>query len=341
MNFVIKKLKGSKTTILVFIAVALIILFRILNPHFLTPGSVRTIFNASSLAGVLAIGVGCLFISGQVDLSSGGIGCLSGVLFAVLLGGSGFWAFDGISWPLAFVIVIIFGAVSGLVTSFFVNFINISAFIVTLAMTEVFRGLAQYISNSQTVPIHAEGFNAMGGVVGNSPVPISFVIMTSLFLIYGFILARTQFGRRIYVCGGNRNAARLAGVNPKKIHTILFVNNGVIAAFGGLLLSSRMQSAGFTSVLGTEFDAITAAVLGGIAFTGGRGDMAGAYVGVMLLTIFNVGLIGLQARPSWMLFARGAILVIALTVDFFRERAVEKALKARTEVAAETQEVVG
>lgn len=318
----LKSTMENNVLVLAAITVLVIAIYRILNNSFLSSNSIMALLTSASVCGILSVGLACLFIGGQIDLSSGGIGCFGGILLAFMLAA-------GMPWPLALLLTVIAGMVSGLVTSFLVNILNISAFIATLAMTTVYQGLAQQVSNSQTMPIKNPAFWGLGATIGNSPIPLSFFIMTLLFIIYGLILSRTKFGRNLYVCGGNANAARLAGLNPKKVHAILFINNGAIAAFAGAMLAARMRSAGFTSVLGTEFDAITAVVLGGVAFTGGKGTMAGAFVGLMLMSVFKSGLIGLRMPSAWNIISQGLILIIALSVDFMREKSREKALKAK------------
>ena len=304
---------------MVIIIIVIIAFYRILNKNFLSSNSIMALLTSTSVTGILAIGLAFLFVSGQIDLSSGGIGCVGGLLLAFMLG-------LGIPWPAALFISIVFGMLAGLLTAFLVNVLNISAFIATLAMTTIYQGVAQQVSNSQTMPLKNPAYWKLGASIGNSPIPLPFLIMTVLFIIYGIILAKSKFGRNLYVCGGNPNAARLAGLNPKKMHTILFVNNGAIAALAGCLLAAKMRSANFTSVLGTEFDAITAVVLGGVAFTGGKGTMAGAYAGLMLMCVFRNGLIGLRLPTAWQIIAQGLILIIALSVDFLRERSIERTL---------------
>lgn len=317
-----KRTLRNKTYVLILMTVAVILFYQALNRNFLSRNSIMALLTSTSVTGVLAIGTACLFISGQIDLSSGGIGCMGGLLIAAFLG-------MGLPWPVALLLTVVFGILAGLVTSLLVNVLRISSFIATLAMTTIYQGLAQQVSNSQTITIKNQAFWVIGGTIGNSPIPVPFVIMIALFIIYGLILSRTKFGRSIYVCGGNGNAARLAGIDPKKVHTILFINNGVISALAGALLAARMRSAAFTSMLGTEFDAITAVVLGGVAFTGGIGTMPGAFVGVLLLIVFRNGLVGLGVPSAWNTIAQGFILVAALSVDYLRERSVEKMFKSK------------
>lgn len=318
----IKGVLDNNIIILILLTIAVIVLYRILNKNFLSSNNIMALLTSISVCGVLSVGLACLFIGGQIDLSSGGVGCLGGILLAFLLG-------TELPWPIALLLAIAAGMVSGLITSFLVNVLNISAFIATLAMTTVYQGLTQQISNSQTMPVKNQSYWSLGATIGNTPVPLAFIIMVALFVVYGLILAKTKFGRNLYICGGNANAARLAGINPKKMHTILFVNNGAIAALGGALLAARMRSAGFTSVLGTEFDAITAIVLGGVAFTGGKGTLAGAFVGLMLMSVFKNGLIGLRLPSAWNIISQGLILIVALSLDFLRERSREKSLKVK------------
>ena len=132
--------------------------------------------------------------------------------------------------------------------------------------------------------------------------------------------------------------ARLAGVNPKKVRTILYINSGVLAAFSGIVLASRMQSAAPQSQSDTQLNALTAAILGGIAFTGGAGGMAGCFIGVMLFSFFNSGLNSLAIDAYWSLIASGCLLVIALTVDFFNERSREKNLRMKKPAQAANKE---
>ena len=316
----IKKTLASKNVTLIFVLVAVIAFFRVLNPNYLGSENIGSILNTMSLAGTLAVGLGCLLISGQVDLSAGAVGCLGGVIAALLMGA-------GLSWPLAILIALLYGAAAGLITSVLCNVFNFMAFIATIALQSIYRGVGLVLTNSQNIPVSDQTFWELGSS-SYLGLPSPFIIMLVLFIIYGFILTYTRFGRRAYMCGGNPNAARLAGINPKRIHTALFVNCAVISSLGGIVLTARMHAASPNNVFGTEFDAITGAVLGGIAFTGGKGGMFGCFLGILILSCFNNGMVGVGLKPYWSLVARGSLLVIALTVDYFRESSRQKALKA-------------
>lgn len=319
-----ERINVDKNTITLFgLMIAVIIIYQLLNKYYLSPDNIMVLLNSTSVCGTLAIGLTFLLISGQIDLSPASVGCVCGILITLMLGDG----VTGISWPLALLLTIALGALSGLLVSFLVHVLNISAFIVTIAMSSIYQGLSRQFSSNMTLPVRNQGYWRLGASVGVVPMP--FLIMVVLFVIYGVILARTKFGRKVYICGGNPNAARLAGINPKKIQTILFINNGALAALAGALLTARMRSAGFGSVLGNEIDAITAIVLGGVAFTGGKGHMTGSFVGLMLLGCVKNGLIGLGVPSYGQIIMQGAILIIALAVNFIREKSFAKKLKAR------------
>ena len=210
-------------------------------------------------------------------------------------------------------------------------------FIATIAVSNVLSGINLAVTNAQNVPIPVESF-WWGGKLVFGIFPVPFIIMTLLMIVYAFILNKTQFGRNVYLVGGNMTAARLAGVNPKKIHTILYINSSVLAAFAGIVLASRMQSAAPQSQSDSQLNALTAAILGGIAFTGGAGGMAGCFIGVMLFSFFNSGLNSLALDAYWSLIASGCLLIIALTVDYFNELSREKNLKVKKPASAAKKE---
>jgi len=148
------------------------------------------------------------------------------------------------------------------------------------------------------------------------------------------MLGKTYFGRSIYVLGGNSYAARLAGLNPRRIGFTLHIVESALSAFAGILLTARMNSGQPSSCVGLEFDAITAAVLGGTAFTGGVGTIFGTFLGMLVLQGFKTGLNMVGVQTFWQQVAQGALLVVALAFDFYRKqnrdkKAIEESMRAR------------
>ncbi len=150
--------------------------------------------------------------------------------------------------------------------------------------------------------------------------------MIIAFIIFGFILSKTRFGRSIYAIGGNESAARLAGLNPRRIVLLCFVMMGVMCAIGGIVFATRMNSGQPAANVNLEFDAITAVILGGVSFTGGVGTMGGTIIGVFLIQAFNTGLTMVNVPSFWQYVAKGVLLLFALTSDYIRKQNRERQL---------------
>ncbi|MBQ8975020.1 MAG: ABC transporter permease, partial [Oscillospiraceae bacterium] len=297
------------------------ILFSILNPNFLAVENINGIMNSCSLAGTIAIGVACLMMSGSIDLSAGAEGALGGVIAAMLLA-------SGVSCGLTLVIVIAIGAVMGLINAFWANGLKMMPFISTIAMSSIFSAIAQILTKGNDIAVGNKAFTTLGtGHLWIFPMP--FVIMVVLMVIYGLMLSYTKFGRQLILCGGNRTAARLAGLNYSKITTIMFANCGAISAFAGAILAARMHVGASRAVIGAEMDAITAAIIGGVSFLGGgKSGMGTIFVALVLTTSFSYGLQAVKVSSFWQIVTRGGLLLLALIVDYFRETRRQKALAA-------------
>ena len=320
-NKTIGKIVGNKNFVMVAVWVFVLIVFTVISRNYLTPGNIKNMFNTAFNTGMLAVGLSCLLISGMIDLSTGYMAMLGGIIVALLLQ-------ERIPWVPALLITLAVGAVVGLINAFFVNVLNFPSFISTLAVGTALYGVALVITKSQIIPINDEFFWGLGSNTIFKVIPVPFLITAVLMLIYGYILQRTRFGRRMYIVGGNQQAARLAGINPKKITTVLFVNNSCIACLVGALVAARMRMGSPSSNIGSDLDAITAAVLGGVSFMGGTGGMSSAFIGVMLLTCFKNGLIIIGLGTYYQTVATGALLIAALTIDYFRERSRLRSLKS-------------
>ncbi len=308
---------GDKIVLIVAIA-AVFALFTFLNKNFMTVQNMVNLLVASSLVGMVAIGHTYLIIAKQNDLSPGSLAAFCGVFAAILLN-------KGFPIPVAMVITLGAGAVVGLFNSWMVNQIRIEAFIATLVSQTIIRGFAYIICEGKPVAITNQAFNKLGTFrIAGLPVPVW--VMIICILIFGFILARTRFGRSVYAIGGSAEAARLAGLNPKRIVTICFIMIGMLTAMGGMLFAARMNAGQPSANVNLEFDAITAVILGGTSFAGGVGSMFGTALGIILIQAFNTGLIMVNVDSFWQYVARGALLLFALTSDYIRETRRQKAL---------------
>lgn len=310
-------ISGDKLILLIAILVV-VALFTALNKNYMSWTNMVNILVAASLVGLVSIGHTYLIIAGQNDLSPGSVAAFSGVLAALL-------SSLGLNFYLSLSITIIAGAAIGAFNAWMVNGIKLEAFIATLVTQSVVRGFAYIICGGKPIPISDNLFISIGK---NRflDIPISVWIMFACFLVFGFILAKTKFGRSIYAIGGNRAAARLAGLNPERTVMISFIMMGIICAIGGTIFAARMNSGQPAANVNLEFDAITAVILGGVSFSGGVGGMFGTILGVILIQAFNTGLTMVSVPSFWHYVARGALLLFALTSDYLRKQNREKGL---------------
>jgi ribose transport system permease protein len=314
----IKSLIGGDKLVLLLAIVAVFILFTSLNRNFISFQNMVNLLVAASLVGMVAIGHTYLIIAGQNDLSPGSVAALSGVMIAVLLQ-------QNLPIWLAVIITLLSGAAVGLFNAWMVNRIKLEAFIATLVTQSVIRGLAYIVCGGKPVSISNMKFIKIFNM-RFLKLPFAVWLMIISFIIFGFILAKTKFGRSIYAIGGSTEAARLAGLNPKKIITICFVLIGVLTAMGGIVFAARMNAGQPSANVNLEFDAITAVILGGVSFSGGVGSMTGTVLGVLLIQAFNTGLIMINVPTFWQYVARGGLLLFALTFDYIRKKQRNKEL---------------
>ena len=309
---------GGDKLILIVAIVIVFALFTFLNKNFLTWTNIVNLLIAASLVGLVAVGHTYLIIAGQNDLSPGSLAAFSGTLAALLLS-------KNVPFIIAIVVVLAGGVVVGLFNSWMVNKIKLEAFIATLVTQNVIRGFAYIICDGKPISISNKTYLSLGKLRFFT-IPLSVWLMLIAFVVFGFILARTKFGRSVYAIGGSKEAARLAGLNPQRIITFCFIIIGVLTALGGIVFSSRMNSGQPAANVNLEFDAITAVILGGVSFAGGVGDMFGTVLGVILIQAFNTGLIMVNVSTFWQYVARGALLLFALTSDYIRKQRREKEL---------------
>ncbi len=309
----IKKTLLSENTGLIIALFAMVVVFGLIEPNFISTRSFKNILTFASLTGLIAIGESMLLIGGYMDLSPGSTAAFAGVSAALFLQA-------GIPTPIVIVLVILIGALVGVCNAFFVTQLKISPFIVTLAAQSILRGFSYIISNGEAILISDKSFLSMGKGGFGEFFTFPILILGVAFIIFAIVLKRTRFGREIYIVGGNPTAARLSGISTKKTTYKLFIIMGVLAAIGGMVLAARMNSGQPQACLNLEFDGITAAILGGVAMSGGFGAMSGTLIGLFILQGFNSGLIMVNVQSFWQLVARGALLLLALSFDFLRSK---------------------
>ncbi|MDR1589659.1 MAG: hypothetical protein LBS51_05645 [Oscillospiraceae bacterium] len=309
---------------------------------FLGGPAIRSLLYQMAAGGVMMTGMSCLLMSGSIDLSTDSQALLGIIAFAYLLQVKNADGANAIPWGLAFLICCALMVCMALLHSLLCNKLGFMPFIATIATSSVYSGIATWWSNAGTVAINRGSFVKLGGLsvikIGTQKyIPVLFLISAAIIAIYALMLIYTRFGRSIYLCGGNRRAARLAGLNPEKISTILFVNNSVLALVGGLMWAAQKKMASVQfSTSAPSMSGMTAAILGGVSFMGGGATgLGGAFVGLVLLNSFTYSLnyypVFTEQKWDWLQMTLGGlILVIALILDATTaQRAGKQFLAAR------------
>ena len=320
----VKKFLKSKTFTLLCLLFLIMAFFWYFSPNhsFLSVKNITSILNSMVLFILFAVAVALLIITGEVDLSPGYIGTAAGATLATILEGG------NIPWFIAVVVCLLLGILFGLLNAVLVNKFRLQSFIATLAVGSfIARGVSYIIPAGRSIVIDNAVINWVGTYRIGDIVPVAVIISIALILVYGIVLAKSKLGRKIYLCGGNKEAARLAGLNPKKLSYLLFANSGMLGAFAGLLYAARLKSGNLEGTNSYSFPAVTAVIFGGISFGGGSGNMLGCFLGLLIINSFNNGLLIMRVSPYWQGVASGLLLIIALTIDYFSNRRSIRAIK--------------
>lgn len=311
-----------KSNVMLIILIAMVILFGILSPNFLTVKNLLNICTQNAYFIIASIGVGIIMICGGTDLSTGYCMSVVGVSVAMMMENAGL--------PVALAVILGFavGILLGCINGFAADLLKIHPMIVTLGTMTIFQGISYTLSESKSFFNFAPAYLKIGqGYVGIISVPI--ILMVIVALVIHFILEKTCFGRFIYAAGGNAEAARLAGINVKRVKITVFALAGALYALAAMILTSRGGSANSGIGVSTTFDAITACVLGGVSFIGGEGNVKGVVVGCLILGVLSNGmqLVGMGVYVQMII--KGLILMVSIGYDTIQKQAkVKKVAKA-------------
>ena len=284
---------------------------------FLNPRNLVQVINQLPIALFLTTGITLLMISGKLDLSTGMNGTLCAMVVAALLR-------DGMPVVPTLFIAVLIGVLIGFVNAVLVNELRVAPFVATIATTYIAQGITHVIANKIAILITDDVMRYYGTTIFWDAIPFSALVAGVFMVIAGIILHRTRMGRKIYLVGGNPQAAMLSGVNPKKASYVLFMVCGLFSAFAGITYAARQLSGNMSGISSARYQGITAAVLGGIAFGGGMGGMGGAFVGLLVLNTFTNGLTTIGTSVHFNQMASGLLLVFALALDFIQQKQNEK-----------------
>lgn len=295
---------------LIVILAVLCVVFSLQSPYFFAVDNWINILEAAAVTGIIALPGTMLLIAGQFDLSVGSAAALCGVTMALVAPGHG--VFIGI------VSAMLVGVLVGVVNGTFVTIFNVNALITTLGMLAVLRGIAQVKSNGQTISVNGIGYLGAGRPFLDLPLPV--IILAVLAVLSVLVMRYTVFGRSLYAIGANPVAAHLVGIKGKRLLMFAFIASGITAALSGLIINSQLGAASPNAANGLELSVVTVIVLGGASLHGGRGTIAGTLVGLLIISVVNNGLVLVGVSSFYQDVARGALLILAVTLDQLRQR---------------------
>ena len=306
-----------KTNMGILIAFAVLYLFLAINPAtsaaFLTRQNMFNVLRQISTNLYLACGMTMVIILGGIDLSVGSIIALSGCVAAACV------SRHGMPIPCALLVGILIGVFFGMVNGTIIAKTTIPPFIVTLATMNVARGFAYVYTSGSPVRVVTKEWQFVGaGYIGPIPTPV--IILANVLIVTGLLMNNTRLGRHIYAVGGNVQAARFSGISVEKVKFWIYTFSGLMAGLAGVVLASRMYSGQPTAGEGAEMDAIAAVVVGGTSMSGGAGKIGGTIIGALIIGFLNNGLNLLNVNSFWQYVVKGVVILLAVFVDFVRNR---------------------
>lgn len=312
-----KIMKDGSSEITICIAyVGLCLVFSVLSSNFLSIRNFVNIGIYSSIMGITAAATTLVLISGCIDISVGATMGLTGMISALLLKA-------GMPIAVAVLAALLAGAAVGAFNGLLVSKGKIVPMIATLASMSIVRGISYLTNGGISIVISNKSFTWLGrGYVG--PVPFILIVIAFVYIGVHYLLRYTAYGRKLYATGANQRAGYLAGINTDRTILGVYILNGVFAGLSGVLMAAQ-SGAGLPAAGDTyEMTIISACVLGGTSINGGKGNVWGTLVGVLLLTTISNGLTMLGISSFWQQIIKGTILVAAVLIDAWRSGSYKK-----------------
>jgi ribose/xylose/arabinose/galactoside ABC-type transport system permease subunit len=299
------------------ILILLIIVMSVTTRGFLTINNLLNILRNISLQGCIAFGMTMVIIAGEIDLSIGSTVAITGVIIGLTTGklsGLGIMSMEQAVIPgiiLSFLVAILSGLFNGwLLTRF-----KMPSFIITLAMMNVLYGIAAIISNGFPVTSLPKWYNVFGAGRVFNVIPVPALVLLLVFAVNYVIMNYTKFGRAVYACGGNAEAARLSGINVNKVKIIAMIVVQFCSALSGVLVSSQVMSGAFSFGKGWEMTAISSVIIGGASLSGGLGGVSRTLVGLIFLGVIINGMTLLNVNEYAQYVVRGMLILIAVLIN--------------------------
>jgi ribose transport system permease protein len=284
----------------------------ILPDSFLTRQNIVNILRQTAMISVAGVGMTFAITAGQIDLSTGGVTAITGLVTALTLKSAPVF----VAVLAGLTVGIICGSLNGLL----LTKARIPAFIVTLGTGTIFSGIARALTNLEAVPIVSEKFTKYFGS-GNMLFIPSLLFWTVIIVFVGqYVYKKTPFGRSVLAVGGNEASARYSGIHVDRIKFWVMVICSITAAFAGVLYAGRMHGARYTYGENDSMNIIAAVVIGGTSFSGGKGTVAGTLIGSLVIGMLNNGLLLLGLSVNEQMIARGIVIILAVSLSLREKR---------------------
>lgn len=300
---------------------ALVLLFlagAVVSPSFIQGDNLLSVGQQISQIGIMAIGSTFVIINGEIDLSIGSTYALGAIVTGMTIGA-------GVPWPLAIVLGLCAGAAAGLINGLAIVYLGIPSFIVTLGSLSVFRGTALLISNGAPISLNdstpgVSQFSLIGQGQLFGFLPMQLLIFLAFVVVGVVLLSRSRLGFNTYAVGGNAEAARLVGINIKRLKITAFLMSGFCAAAAGVLGLSFLSYVQGVTGTGLELTVISAVIIGGAALFGGSGTIWGTVIGVLFIGILQ-NILNINGISSfWQTVVTGLVIIIAVAADSWQRR---------------------
>jgi inositol transport system permease protein len=316
MTINVKRIAQKYGIFLILITMCLV--FSILSPAFLSVSNMLNILNQTAIWGIMALGMTFVIIAKGIDISVGSVLAFSGLVAASLAQAPAQMKLYQNLPELPFIIPVLagllVGTLCGAINGALVAFTKIPAFIATLGMQTIARGLALIYSNARPVSNLTPAMNAVGGrAFGVIPIPI--LIYLFMFIVSYILLNKTRFGKNTFAIGGNITAAEVSGVNVTKNLVMIYAYCGLLAGIAAVVFAGRVGSVHPGAAEGYELTAVAATTVGGTSHSGGIGTIGGALIGALVLSVMRNGMTLLGFSPYSQKILEGIIIVGAVVID--------------------------
>ena len=303
-------LNGSTLSALIALIVISIVM-AFISPYYLTLGNFKSIFLYASIIGVMGAGATIVMLLGGLDLSQHAVAALSTVVIAICI-----TQYDLPLW-IALLIALVLGIACGALNGLLIAVCNIPAMIATMGTQYIIRGVCYILTESKTLLFTDEALNFIGRgkTIG---IPNSIIILVVIYIIVGYLLKKTPYGRSVYAVGSNEKASFLSGLTPVSIKMIAYILCAVSSVLGGVITVSQVGAAVPSSGVGSEMEVLAAVYLGGVATTGGRGNIVGTFLGIAVICCINNALTLAGVQSYWQTLVRGVVIILAILMDTLR-----------------------